>query len=67
MTPPQRKFIGTLALLLFLIVYVFAAMGVAIAMQVNSSRFAELGYYIVAGTLWVPVACWVISWMHKES
>ncbi len=67
MTPAKRKLIGMLALLVFLIVYVLAAMAVAITMQVNSSRFAELSYYIVAGTLWVPVACWVISWMHRDS
>jgi len=67
MTSSKRKLIGTLVLLIFLIIYVFAAMGVAMAMQVNSSRIAELAYYIFAGTLWVPVACWVISWMHKEA
>lgn len=66
MTAPQRKLIGTLALLLFLIVYVFAAIAVAIILQVNASRFAELAYYVVAGTAWVPIAGWVISWMHKK-
>ncbi len=67
MTAPSRKLIGTLALLLFLIIYVLVAMAVAIALQVNASRVAELAYYVVAGTVWVPVACWVVSWMHKES
>jgi len=67
MTAPSRKLIGTLALLVFLIVYVLAAMAVAIALQVNASRIVELAYYVVAGTLWVPVAAWVVSWMHKQT
>ena len=66
MTPSNRKLIGTLALLLFLIVYVLIAMAVAIVMQVNASKLAELAYYVIAGTLWVPIAGWLISWMYKD-
>ena len=67
MTPGSRKFVATLALLVFLIVYVLAAMAVAIVTQVNASRLAELAYYAIAGTAWVPVAAWLVSWMHKTN
>lgn len=66
MTASSRKLVGTLALLLFLVVYVLAALAVAIVLQVNGTQWAELAYYAVAGTVWVPVAGWIVSWMHKE-
>lgn len=66
MTSEVRKLIATLLLLIFLIVYVLAAMAVAVVLQVNASRFAELAYYVVAGTLWVPVAAWIVLWMHRS-
>lgn len=65
MTPSTRKLLATIFLLVFLVIYVFAAMMVAIVLQVNGSKVTELVYYIVAGTLWVPVAAWIISWMYK--
>lgn len=60
-----RKLIGTVALLVMLIVYALAAMMVAIVLQVNSSRFAELAYYIVAGIAWTIPAGLLISWMSR--
>lgn len=67
LTSSSRKLAGTVLLLLFLVVYVLAAMAVAIVLQVNASKFVELIYYVLAGTLWVPVAAWIISWMYKPS
>jgi len=65
MTPETRKLIGTLGLLLFLLIYAFLAMGVAMALQINDSRLAELVYYVVAGTVWVLPAAWLVSWMYR--
>jgi uncharacterized membrane protein len=66
MTQRQRKFLGTIALLLLIAVYALIAMGVAIVLQVhNVSKFAELSYYVVAGLLWVLPAGLLISWMQK--
>jgi hypothetical protein len=66
MTQRQRKFLGTIALLLLIAVYALAAMGVAIVLQVhNVSKFVELLYYVVAGLLWVLPAGLLISWMQK--
>ena len=61
-----RKLIGTVLLLVLIVVYSFAAVAVAIAMQIqNANKFAELIYYIVAGTLWVIPAGAIIWWMQQ--
>lgn len=66
MTQRQRKFLGTIALLLLIAVYALAAMGVAIVLQVhNVSKVVELLYYVIAGLLWVLPAGLLISWMQK--
>lgn len=61
-----RKFLGTIALLVLVIVYSLAAMMVAIALQVNASKFVEVVYYVVAGLAWVVPAGAIIWWMQKE-
>ena len=60
-----RKFIGAIALLTLLTVYAFIAMMVAIALQVNASKFAEVIYYFVAGLAWTIPAGAIIWWMQK--
>lgn len=60
-----RKLIGTVALLVLVIVYAFVAMMVAIALQVNASKFVEVVYYVVAGLAWVIPAGAIIWWMQK--
>lgn len=61
-----RKLLGTIALLVLVIVYSLAAMMVAIALQVNASKFVEILYYIIAGLAWVIPAGAIIWWMQKE-
>lgn len=61
-----RKLLGTVALLIFVLVYALAAMMVAIALQVNASKFVELAYYVIAGLAWVIPAGAIIWWMQKE-
>lgn len=66
MTQRQRKFVGTIALLLLIAVYAVIAVGVAIVLQVqNASKFTEFLYYLIAGLLWVLPAGVLISWMQK--
>lgn len=64
MTMRTRKFIGAIVLLVFLAVYALIAMLVAVALQVNGSKVAEMFYYVVAGLLWVLPAGWLIKWMQ---
>lgn len=60
-----RKLVGTVVLLAFIIIYALAAMMVAMAMQVNASKLAEMVYYVVAGLLWVIPAAALVSWMSR--
>ena len=61
-----RKLLGTIALLIFVVAYSLAAMMVAIALQVNASKFVEMAYYVIAGLAWVIPAGAIIWWMQKE-
>ncbi len=65
MTMRTRKLIGTVLLLAFLAVYAFLAMLVAVVLQVNGSKFAELMFYVVGGLAWVVPAAWLVRWMQK--
>jgi hypothetical protein len=61
-----KKFVGTLLLLLFVAAYAFAMMMVAAAVLPHGSKALELGFYAVAGFLWVLPAGLLISWMHRQ-
>lgn len=65
MTIRQRKFVGAIALLVFLAVYALAAMMVAVVLQVGGSKLAELLYYPIAGLAWLPPAMWLVKWMQR--
>lgn len=65
MTMRTRKLVGAILLLLFLAAYSMLAMLVAVVLQVNGSKLAELAYYAVAGLLWVVPAGWLVKWMQK--
>jgi hypothetical protein len=66
-TPRRRKFIGAIALLLFLALYALAAMMAAIVLQVGASKTVELAYYVIAGLLWVIPAGLLIKWMQRPA
>ncbi|NJO22561.1 MAG: DUF2842 domain-containing protein [Sphingomonadales bacterium] len=65
MHPRLKKLIGALLLLLFVVIYAFAVMIVAAAILPHGSKALELGFYAVAGFLWVLPAGLLISWMHR--
>jgi len=65
LTIRTRKFIGAIALLLFLTAYALAAMMVAIALQVNDSKIVEILYYVIAGLAWTIPAGAIIWWMQR--
>lgn len=60
-----RKFIGTFATVGFLIVYSLIAMAVGGQLVIGRGLFVELPFYIVAGTLWLPVAMAIVKWMAR--
>ncbi len=65
MTMRTRKLIGTIALFFFLATYALLAMFVAAILQVNTSKFGELAYYVIAGLVWVIPAGLIVKWMAK--
>ncbi|MGF1649987.1 MAG: DUF2842 domain-containing protein [Hyphomicrobiaceae bacterium] len=65
MSQRTRKFIGTILLTLFLTVYAFVAMLVAIVIQVRENVYLEVLYYIIAGLAWVLPAGIIVWWMQK--
>jgi hypothetical protein len=65
MSPRVKKFVGALLLLLFVAVYAFAMIIVAAAILPHGNKALELGFYAVAGFLWVLPAGVLISWMHR--
>jgi hypothetical protein len=65
MSARNRKFIGAVALLLFLAAYALSAMLVAVVLEVNGSRLGQLVYYPLAGLLWVLPAGWLVKWMQQ--
>lgn len=60
-----RTLVGAVALLAFVAVYALVAVAVAVLLQVNSSKLAELAFYIVGGLLWVIPAGLLIRWMQR--
>ncbi len=61
-----RKLVGTIVIMVILIVYALLALAAAIVLQVNqASKLVELGYYVIAGLLWIVPAGLVIRWMAR--
>jgi hypothetical protein len=65
MTMRTRKLVGTILLMLFLAAYACATVFVAVVLQVNASRLAEVVFYAVAGLAWVIPAALLIRWMER--
>ena len=65
MTLRQRKFLGMLAIVGFLIVYCLVAMAIGGIVFVGSGVVAETGYFFIAGIAWLPVVMMLVRWMSK--
>jgi hypothetical protein len=61
----QRKFLGTIFLLLLATVWSLLAMALAQTPVIQGSRVAQFAYYVVAGLGWVLPAMPLISWMSR--
>jgi hypothetical protein len=66
MTLRQRKFVGMVAIVAFLIVYCLVAMAVGGVVAVGQPMLLETGFFIVAGIAWVPVVMMIIRWMSRD-
>ena len=64
MAPRSRKFIGLLALMAFILLYVGVAL--AIADRLPDNFIIKLIFYAVAGVGWGLPALPLLSWMNRE-
>ncbi len=65
MTLRQRKFIGMVAIVTFLIVYSLIAMAIGGMVAVGLPLPLEIGFFVVAGIGWLPVVMLLIRWMSR--
>jgi hypothetical protein len=60
-----RKFLGTIALLLLVVVWSLLGMTVAQTPWLAASRLLQAVFYVVAGIGWVLPAMPIVSWMSR--
>lgn len=65
MTIRTRKFIGTIALLVLVVVWSLLGMTVAQTPWLANSGLLQAVFYVVAGIGWVLPAMPIISWMAR--
>ena len=65
MTLRQRKFIGMVAIVAFLIIYCLIAMAIGGMVAVGLPALLEISFFIVAGIAWLPVVMFIIRWMSR--
>ena len=67
MTLRQRKFIGMVAIVAFLIVYCLIAMAIGGMVAVGLPLPLEIGFFVIAGIAWLPVVMMIIRWMSRPT
>jgi hypothetical protein len=65
MTIRARKFVGTIALLLLVVVWSLLGMTFAQAPWIAASGLYQAIFYVVAGIGWALPAMPIISWMSR--
>ena len=65
MTIRTRKFVGTIALLILVVVWSLLGMTIAQTPWLANSGLLQAIFYVVAGIGWVLPAMPIISWMSK--
>ncbi len=60
-----RKLIGTIVLLIFLSIYVMAAVSIGARQFVVAQAWVQLAYFLAAGIAWVVPAGLLIRWMQR--
>jgi hypothetical protein len=65
MTIRTRKFLGTIALLVLVVVWSLLGMSIAQMPLLANSGIAQAIFYVVAGLGWVLPAMPIVSWMAR--
>ena len=61
----QRKFVGLVAMIVFLVGYALIAMSIGGQYVVGHGAAIELPAFILLGVGWIPVAMVLIRWMSR--
>ena len=64
MTSPVRRFVGSLVLVVFLLIYVFFAMAIGDVIVATKPGWVQFVYFLVAGFLWALPAGVLVKWMY---
>lgn len=62
-----KKAVGTVIIVVFLTVYCFLAMLLAVRLLPGTGGFTQLAFYAVAGLMWVVPVGALIKWMQRPS
>jgi hypothetical protein len=60
-----RKFLGTIALFVLVVVWALVAMALAQAPAIHDSTALSIAYYVIAGIGWVLPAMPIVAWMAR--
>ncbi len=60
-----RKFIGTLSMLVFVIVYALVVMALAQPILMDASKLTQGLFYFIAGLSWILPLMPLIRWMER--
>ncbi len=66
LSPHIKKLIGTVFTLVWLVVYIYAAMRVGVHLLPHASGLVTFLYYLIAGTLWIIPVGLLLPWMYRE-
>ncbi len=61
-----RKFVGTIALFVPVIVWALVAMALAQMPGIRDNAFASVTYYVIAGLGWCLPAIPIVTWMSRK-
>jgi hypothetical protein len=65
MTVRRRKLIGTVAIVIYLIVYCLAAMVIGDAATMQWGGLGQALFFAAAGLAWLPLAMLLVRWMQR--
>ena len=66
MSPRLRKFIGTIALLILVVVWALVAMALAQMPAIRENAVVSVAYYVIAGLGWCLPAIPIVTWMSRR-
>jgi Protein of unknown function (DUF2842) len=67
LSPRSKKFLATMAILVWLPVYALLAMRLGVALLPGAGLVATFFYYAFAGTVWIVPIGLLFPWMHREA